>query len=86
MTEIEMLKLLVEAEGMMDRGEVPWVRVEGTTQRRIVDADLMAALGLVAGQTITIGIALGLARLELQLLEEKIAARDAAKLVAEELS
>lgn len=78
------LQLLAECERQMDAGEVPWVRVEGASGRSMMRPEIMEALGLVTGQTISWFLFGEIARLNLEHLRAQIAYENGQKLLAEE--
>lgn len=82
---IRELKMLAEVERQMDAREIPWVRVEGCTQRASIESSLMKALNLQTGQTISWFLYGKILKLSLQLCLEKIAEQNTKKLIDEEL-
>lgn len=75
--------MLVEVERQMDRGEVPWVRVEGTSQRSTVRPEVMESLGLEVGQQITWFLYGEILRLNLEHCQQQLAYERSQKLIAE---
>jgi hypothetical protein len=70
---LEHLRLLVQVERQMDSGEVPWVRVEGASTRAAMRPEVMEALGLQTGQTISWPIFGEILKLNLASAEEELA-------------
>lgn len=83
---IKELRMLAEIERQMDRGEIPWVRVEGFTQRASIMPETMTVLGLETGQTITWFMFGEICQLQLEMCREALAKERTEKLVAEELA
>lgn len=81
---IEELRLLAEAERQMDAGEVPWVRVEGASGRASMRPEIMAALGLTTGQTISWFLFGEIARMNLEHCQAQLAYERGQKFLAEE--
>lgn len=83
---IEELRMLAEAERQMDRGEVPWVRVEGIQDRSLMNPEVMSMLGLVTGQTISWTLFGEILKLNLELLNRQIDYEKAQPLIQEVMS
>jgi len=81
---IKELQMLAAIERQMDAGEVPWVRVDGSSHRATIRAEIMDALGLVTGQTISWFLFGEILKINLGMLQEDIAKEQARRLVAEE--
>lgn len=79
------LRMLVEVERQMDSDEIPWVRVEGCSARSSMDPDVMTALGLTVGQTISWFLFGEILKINLARCEEKLAAQRSEALVSEVL-
>jgi len=73
--DIEQLRLLAEAERLMDSGEIPWVWAMspyGQMERLSVSPEIMEILQLEQGQTVNSIIVNGIADLSLMILQKKI--------------
>lgn len=81
---VKELRMLVDLERKMDANEVPWVRVEGCRQRALMRQDIMNALGLITGQTISMTIYGEILRINLEQCEAEIAYERGQKLIEEE--
>lgn len=80
---VEELRVLNEVERRMDRGEIPWVRLDGASQS--VSPEIMKALGLEVGQRITWFMFGEILRLSMEHCQEQIAYERGQRLIAEEL-
>lgn len=72
---IQQIRMLVQAERLMDSGEVPWVwsvGPYGQMERLSVAPDIMETLGLEQGQSVNSMIVNAIAKLSIQILRDRI--------------
>ena len=75
MLDRERIRMLAEAERMMDKGEIPWVWAIGplgTKERLCVNSQIMEEFQLEQGQSVNSFIMDAIARRSLELIREKI--------------
>lgn len=71
----EMIKALAAAERMMDKGEIPYVRMiasNGKYERMAVSQRIMEELGLEQGQTINTIIQDAIAEMSMKILSDSL--------------
>ena len=72
---IQQIRMLAQAERLMDSGEVPWVwsvGPYGQMERLSVAPDIMETLGLEQGQSVNSMIVNAIAELSIQILRDRI--------------
>ena len=75
MLDKERIRMLAEAERMMDKGEIPWVWAIGplgTKERLCVNPQIMEEFQLEQGQSVNSFIMDAIARRSLEIIREKI--------------
>jgi hypothetical protein len=75
------VRMLIDLDRAMDRGEQPYVTHEGW--RWAFPGELLEALGLKTGETVSRSVLYQIQVLNLRHLEEQIAAQRTAELIAE---
>lgn len=82
---VEDLRSLIELERKMDRGEVPYIYVEGCGSRAAMDPAAMTALGLETGQVVPLAIWVQILELKIRDCEAALAHQRLAEIEAEEV-
>jgi hypothetical protein len=72
---IQQIRMIAQAERLMDAGEIPWVwsvGPYGQKERLSVAPDVMETLGLEQGQSVNSIIVNAIAELSIQILKDRI--------------
>lgn len=79
---VDQIKMLIVVERAMENGEQPYVVVDG--QKWAFPGEILAALGLASGETVSREVCYQMQLLNLAHLKELIAEQTMEKLIAEE--
>jgi hypothetical protein len=79
----EQLRMIVEVEQSMDAGEQPFVRCAGEGGRYAFPAEVLTALKVESGSTVSHETLIAIMRFNLRVLEDRIAYERGQELVAE---